>query len=579
MSSVNYDISMSLDGYVRAANPRPDEPLGVGGEALHDWAMGPDDAAGRDMLDRGIAGTGAMICGRATYDDSIRWWGADGPSGQARLPLFVVTHAAPSEVPAGGVYVFVTTGIEDALAQARAAAGGKAVSIMGGPDRGQPVPASGARRRGLGPPRAGPVRRRNAADRDPAGAHRARARRPGVGTERHAPSLPRQARVVTAARVALVMYEQPNQHEEAAMRFMVLVPGNPESEAGVMPSTEELEAMTKYNEELVKAGVMLAGDGLHPSSKGARCASTAASAPSSTARSPRPRSSSPATGSGSARRARRRSSGSSARRSTAAPRSSCARSSSEDFGELTPSCAAESASRRQAELAAASATQRAIDAVWRIESARLIAGLTRIVRDVAVAEDLAQDALVAALEQWPQCGHPGQPRRLADGHRQAPRHRRAAPPRHARAQAGADRARAADPPAARPARPRRAGRRRAGRRAAPGLHDLPPGPLPGGARGADAAPARRPLDAGDRARVPRLRGDGRAAHRPRQAHPRRGPRAVRGPGRDELADASPRCSRSSTWSSTRATPRPPASTGSGRRCARTRCAWAASSPP
>src|SRR5580700_8857625 len=56
-----------------------------------------------------------------------------------------------------------------------------------------------------------------------------------------------------------------------------------------------------------------------------------------------------------------------------------------------------------------SATHRAIDAVWRIESARLIAGLTRIVRDVAVAEDLAQDALVAALEQWPHSGIPDTP--------------------------------------------------------------------------------------------------------------------------------------------------------------------------
>ncbi|MEA2201017.1 MAG: hypothetical protein QOI89_1613 [Solirubrobacteraceae bacterium] len=56
-----------------------------------------------------------------------------------------------------------------------------------------------------------------------------------------------------------------------------------------------------------------------------------------------------------------------------------------------------------------SSTHRAIDAVWRIESARLIAGLTRIVRDVAVAEDLAQDALVAALEQWPKSGIPENP--------------------------------------------------------------------------------------------------------------------------------------------------------------------------
>jgi len=52
---------------------------------------------------------------------------------------------------------------------------------------------------------------------------------------------------------------------------------------------------------------------------------------------------------------------------------------------------------------------RAIDAVWRIESAKLIAGLARIVRDVGVAEDLAQDALVAALERWPQSGVPDNP--------------------------------------------------------------------------------------------------------------------------------------------------------------------------
>jgi RNA polymerase sigma factor (sigma-70 family) len=54
-------------------------------------------------------------------------------------------------------------------------------------------------------------------------------------------------------------------------------------------------------------------------------------------------------------------------------------------------------------------THRAIDAVWRIESAKLIAGLTRIVRDVGVAEELAQDALVAALEKWPEEGVPGNP--------------------------------------------------------------------------------------------------------------------------------------------------------------------------
>src|SRR6267143_341822 len=54
-------------------------------------------------------------------------------------------------------------------------------------------------------------------------------------------------------------------------------------------------------------------------------------------------------------------------------------------------------------------THKTIDAVWRIESAKLIAGLTRIVRDVGLAEDLAQDALVAALERWPESGVPDNP--------------------------------------------------------------------------------------------------------------------------------------------------------------------------
>ncbi len=54
------------------------------------------------------------------------------------------------------------------------------------------------------------------------------------------------------------------------MRVMVMIKANEDSEAGVMPSTELLTAMGEYNEELVKAGVMLAGEGLHPSSKGKR---------------------------------------------------------------------------------------------------------------------------------------------------------------------------------------------------------------------------------------------------------------------------------------------------------------------
>src|SRR5580658_2527045 len=60
-------------------------------------------------------------------------------------------------------------------------------------------------------------------------------------------------------------------------------------------------------------------------------------------------------------------------------------------------------------VAVATYNHRAIDAVWRIESPRLIASLARMVRDIGVAEDLAQDALVAALEQWPKSGVPDNP--------------------------------------------------------------------------------------------------------------------------------------------------------------------------
>ncbi|TQN28496.1 hypothetical protein FHX37_3841 [Haloactinospora alba] len=54
------------------------------------------------------------------------------------------------------------------------------------------------------------------------------------------------------------------------MRFMMMIKGDASTEAGVMPTQQELDAMTAYNEELVRAGVMLSGEGLHPTSAGAR---------------------------------------------------------------------------------------------------------------------------------------------------------------------------------------------------------------------------------------------------------------------------------------------------------------------
>jgi dihydrofolate reductase len=142
MAKVIFDISMSLDGYMTASGQRPAEPMGDGGLRLVQWAFGEDERD-RAILTDGIASIGAVIAGRRTYDDSLPWWGAGGPTGEARLPVFVVTHNVPDDAPADGVYVFVTDGIESALEQARAAAGEKDVTVMGGARTGQQFIAAG----------------------------------------------------------------------------------------------------------------------------------------------------------------------------------------------------------------------------------------------------------------------------------------------------------------------------------------------------------------------------------------------------------------------------------------------------
>ena len=136
MTMVIFDISMSLDGFVTASNVRPEEPMGDGGQRLHEWAFGEDER-NRELLAEAVNFVGAVIAGRRTYALSVPWWGADGPTGPARVPVFVVTHAEPEEVPEEGVYTFVTDGIESALEQAKMAAGDKDVAVMGGAEMGQ----------------------------------------------------------------------------------------------------------------------------------------------------------------------------------------------------------------------------------------------------------------------------------------------------------------------------------------------------------------------------------------------------------------------------------------------------------
>ncbi len=142
MSKVIFDMSMSLDGFVRATGPTPQEPLGKGGERLHEWAMGAD-RSGAELMAAAVSEAGAYICGRRTYDDSVAWWKADGPTGRARVPLFVVTHRAPADVPEDGVYTFVTDGVDSAVRQAVQAAAGLDVYVMGGPEVGQQLVGAG----------------------------------------------------------------------------------------------------------------------------------------------------------------------------------------------------------------------------------------------------------------------------------------------------------------------------------------------------------------------------------------------------------------------------------------------------
>jgi dihydrofolate reductase len=153
--TVKVNISMSLDGFVAGPNASLDEPLGEGGEQLHEWALrtaswrsthgreggetGPDD----EVMAETFADTGAVVIGRRMFssgagpweDDPKRdgWWGDEPPF---HMPLFVVTHHArePQEMQGGTTFHFVTDGVEAALEQARAAAGDQDVSIGGGAD-------------------------------------------------------------------------------------------------------------------------------------------------------------------------------------------------------------------------------------------------------------------------------------------------------------------------------------------------------------------------------------------------------------------------------------------------------------
>ena len=147
MSRVTCQLSISLDGFVAGPDQSLEEPLGVGGEALHEWAFPNgvrrevDDQTSVDaeIKSSQLDGVGAFVMGRKMFgggpggwDEAWRgWWGDDPPY---HAPVFVLTHhpRAAVEMEGGTTFHFVTEGIEAALERARSAAGAQDVAIAGG---------------------------------------------------------------------------------------------------------------------------------------------------------------------------------------------------------------------------------------------------------------------------------------------------------------------------------------------------------------------------------------------------------------------------------------------------------------
>jgi len=142
VSRTNLSMSISTDGYVAGPHQSEQHPLGVGGEALHAWHIGPakDHPVNRQVVSEMMDGMRATIMGRNMFGP-IRgdwgsspwqgWWGDEPPY---HCPVFVLTHFAhaPIELDGGTTFFFVTDGIMSAYEQATAVADGGPISIAGG---------------------------------------------------------------------------------------------------------------------------------------------------------------------------------------------------------------------------------------------------------------------------------------------------------------------------------------------------------------------------------------------------------------------------------------------------------------
>ena len=164
MSKLRFKISMSLDGFVAGPHQSVENPLGVGGGRLHEWAFqlaefrallgmeGGEVNESSPVVKESLANIGATVMGRNMFGGHPGpweakkpwngWWGVNPPF---HHPVFVLTHYTrePLALEGGTTFTFVTNGIEAALARARLAAGGKDVTLAGGAEAARQYLASG----------------------------------------------------------------------------------------------------------------------------------------------------------------------------------------------------------------------------------------------------------------------------------------------------------------------------------------------------------------------------------------------------------------------------------------------------
>ena len=163
MSKLRFQISVSADGFVAGPNPSEADPLGEGGELLHEWVIklaawrephgreGGEVNASTPIVEEALENVGATVMGRNMFGGGPGpwgeqpwegWWGEEPPF---HTPVFVLTHheREPLEKEGGTTFTFVTDGIKSALEQAKRAAGGKDVALGGGADVAQQYLAAG----------------------------------------------------------------------------------------------------------------------------------------------------------------------------------------------------------------------------------------------------------------------------------------------------------------------------------------------------------------------------------------------------------------------------------------------------